>query len=49
MKNYKSTDSHKSIQEQLELKANSTFSILKSESDKSGFSHDKFQIHQGVK
>jgi hypothetical protein len=33
---YKSTDS-KVFKEQLELKANSTFSILKSESDKSGF------------
>jgi bacillolysin len=47
---YKSTDSQKVFKEQLELKANSTFSILKSESDKSGFSHDKFQLyHQGVK
>jgi hypothetical protein len=32
------------------IRINSTFSILKSESDKSGFSHDKFQLyHQGVK
>ena len=47
---YKSTDSQKVFTEQLELKENSKFSILKSESDRSGFSHDKFQLyHQGIK
>jgi Zn-dependent metalloprotease len=47
---YKSTDSQKVFTEQLELKDNSKFAILKSESDRSGFSHDKFQLyHQGVK
>lgn len=47
---YKSTDSQKVLTEQLELKANSKFTILKSESDRSGFNHEKFQLyHQGVK
>jgi len=47
---YKSTDSKKVLTEQLELKDNSTFSIMNTESDKSGFSHEKFQLyHQGVK
>ena len=47
---YKSADSQKVFTEQLELKNNSKFALLKSESDRSGFSHDKFQLyHQGVK
>ena len=47
---YKSTDSKKVLTEQLELKDNSTFSTMKTESDKSGYAHEKFQLyHQGVK
>ena len=47
---YKSTDSQKVLTEQLELKDNSTFSTMKTESDKSGYAHEKFQLyHQGVK
>lgn len=47
---YKSTDSQKAFLEQLGLKNNSSFSKTKSETDKLGISHEKFQLfHQGVK
>lgn len=47
---YKSTDSQKAFIEQLGLKNNSNFSKTKSETDKLGFSHEKFQLfHQGLK
>ncbi|MDG2432102.1 M4 family metallopeptidase [Flavobacterium sp.] len=47
---YKATDSQKVLQDQLKLKPSSKFSKLKSESDKSGFNHEKFQLyHQGIK
>jgi Zn-dependent metalloprotease len=47
---YKSTDSQKAFIEQLGLKNNSNFSKTKSETDKLGISHEKFQLfHQGVK
>ena len=47
---YKSSDSQKAFTEQLGLKVNSNFSKTKSETDKLGFSHDKFQLyHEGIK
>jgi Zn-dependent metalloprotease len=47
---YKLSDSQKVFAEQLGLNSNSKFSVVKSESDQSGFSHDKFQLyHHGVK
>jgi Zn-dependent metalloprotease/chitodextrinase len=47
---YRSNDSQKVLQDQLKLQENSTFSRLKSESDKAGFNHEKFQLyHQGIK
>nr|WP_315231549.1 M4 family metallopeptidase [uncultured Flavobacterium sp.] len=47
---YKNTDSEKAFREQLELKDNSSFAKTKSETDKLGFSHEKFQLfHQGIK
>lgn len=47
---YKSTDSQKVFTEQLGLKKTSNYSKSKSETDKLGFSHDKFQLyHQGIK
>lgn len=47
---YKSTDAAKAFVEQLGLKGNSTFSKTKSETDKLGFAHDKFQLyHEGLK
>ena len=47
---YKNTDSEKAFREQLELKGNSSFAKTKSETDKLGFSHEKFQLfHQGIK
>ena len=47
---YKSSDSQKAFTEQLGLKVNSSFSKTKSETDKLGFSHDKFQLyHEGIK
>ena len=47
---YKNTDSQKAFREQLELKDNSSFTKTKTETDKLGFSHEKFQLfHQGVK
>ncbi|MFE3871404.1 M4 family metallopeptidase [Flavobacterium sp. ZS1P70] len=47
---YKSSDSQKAFTEQLGLKVISNFSKTKSETDKLGFSHDKFQLyHEGIK
>ncbi|MFE3871405.1 M4 family metallopeptidase [Flavobacterium sp. ZS1P70] len=47
---YKSTDSQTAFVELLGLKNNSNFSKTKSETDKLGISHEKFQLfHQGVK
>ena len=47
---YKASDSQKALNEQLGLKVNSNFSKTKSETDKLGFSHDKFQLyHEGLK
>ncbi|WP_415831483.1 M4 family metallopeptidase, partial [Flavobacterium terrigena] len=47
---YKSSDFQKIFQEHLGLKQNQSFSRLKSESDKLGFTHEKFQLfHQGIK
>ena len=47
---YKSTDSQTAFVELLGLKNNSNFSKTKSETDKLGMSHEKFQLfHQGVK
>ena len=47
---YKSTDSQKVFTEQLGLKKTSNFSKTKSETDKLGFSHEKYQLyHEGLK
>jgi len=47
---YKNTDSQKAFKEQLELKDNSSFAKTKSENDKLGFLHEKFQLfHKGIK
>lgn len=47
---YKDSDSQKAFKEQLELKENSRFTKTKSEKDKLGFLHEKFQLfHQGIK
>ncbi|HSN47675.1 MAG TPA: M4 family metallopeptidase, partial [Flavobacterium sp.] len=47
---YKSSDSQKVFKEQLELDDKSGFTKTKSETDKLGFSHEKFQLyHQGIK
>lgn len=47
---YKGTDSEKVFKEQLGLKDNQSFSKMKTESDKEGFTHEKFQLYeQGVK
>ena len=47
---YKNNDFQKAFKEQLELKDNSSFAKTKSESDKMGFLHEKFQLfHQGIK
>lgn len=47
---YKSSDSQKVFKEQLELDDNSGFTKTKSETDKLGFSHEKFQLyHLGIK
>jgi Zn-dependent metalloprotease len=47
---YKLSDSQKVFAEQLGLNSNSKFSVVKSESDQSGFSHEKFQLyHQGIR
>ncbi|MFV8351915.1 M4 family metallopeptidase [Flavobacterium sp. XS2P14] len=47
---YKSSDAQQAFTEQLGLKTNSNFTKTKSETDKLGISHDKFQLyHQGLK
>jgi bacillolysin len=47
---YKTSDDQKTFKEQLGLKNNSKFSKIKSETDKSGYSHEKFQqYHEGIK
>ena len=47
---YKSTDSQTAFVELLGLKNNSSFYKTKSETDKLGISHEKFQLfHQGIK
>lgn len=47
---YKETDYNTVFKEQLGLKANQSFSKIKKESDKEGFTHEKFQLYeQGVK
>ena len=48
--NYKTSDSKKVFQEQLGLKSNQNYSILKTETDQEGFTHQKFQLfEQGIK
>ncbi|WP_316634878.1 M4 family metallopeptidase [uncultured Flavobacterium sp.] len=47
---YKETDYNTVFKEQLGLKENQSFSKIKKESDKEGFTHEKFQLYeQGVK
>ncbi|PIF31972.1 putative secreted protein (Por secretion system target) [Flavobacterium sp. 9] len=47
---YKETDYNTVFKEQLGLKENQSFSKVKKESDKEGFTHEKFQLYeQGVK
>ena len=47
---YKANDSQNAFKEQLQLKDNSSFSKVKSETDKLGMLHDKFQLfYQGIK
>ncbi len=47
---YKSSDFQKVFQDQLGLKQNQNFSRIKTESDRDGFTHEKFQLfHQGIK
>lgn len=47
---YKSTDSQKTFKEQLGMNNNSQFSRTKIESDKAGYSHEKFQLYyKGIK
>ena len=48
--NYKISDSKQIFQEQLSLKSNQNYSILKTETDQEGFTHQKFQLfEQGIK
>jgi bacillolysin len=47
---YKSTDAKTVFKEQLPLTATQSFSKVKTESDKEGFTHEKFQLYeQGIK
>ncbi|OIV42356.1 M4 family metallopeptidase [Flavobacterium johnsoniae] len=47
---YKGTDSQKVFKEQLGLKDNQTFRKVKTETDKQGYTHEKFQLYeQGIK
>jgi bacillolysin len=47
---YKSNDFQQVFKDQLGLKGNSNFSKIKSETDRLGFLHEKFQLfHQGIK
>jgi bacillolysin len=48
--NYKISDSKQIFQEQLGLKQNQNYSILKTETDNEGFTHQKYQLFdQGIK
>lgn len=47
---YRSSDFQKVFKEQLELEPNQSFSKIKTDSDKLGFIHEKFQLYQsGIK
>lgn len=47
---YKGTDSQKVFKEQLGLKDSQTFRKVKTETDKQGYTHEKFQLYeQGIK
>lgn len=47
---YKSSDAQKVFKEQLGMKDNSALSLIKSEKDKHGYTHEKYQLfHQGIK
>lgn len=47
---YKGTDSQKVFKEQLGLKDNQAFRKVKTETDKQGYTHEKFQLYeQGIK
>ncbi len=47
---YKGTDSQKVFKEQLGLKDNQSFRKVKAETDKQGYTHEKFQLYeQGIK
>jgi bacillolysin len=47
---YKNSDFQQVFKDQLGLKENQNFSRIKSESDNSGFTHEKFQLyHKGIK
>ncbi|MFB3386308.1 M4 family metallopeptidase [Flavobacterium sp. LAR06] len=47
---YRGSDSQKVFKEQLGLKDNQSFSKIRVESDKEGFTHEKFQLYeQGIK
>jgi Zn-dependent metalloprotease/chitodextrinase len=47
---YKSDDAQRTFKEQLGINNNSTFSKVKSEADKAGYSHEKFQLsYDGIK
>jgi len=47
---YKGSDAQKVFKEQLGLKDNQTFAKVKSQSDKQGYTHEKFQLYeQGIK
>lgn len=47
---YKSSDFQKVFEDQLGLKQNQNFSRIKTESDRQGFTHEKFQLyHNGIK
>lgn len=47
---YKGSDYEKVFKEQLALKDNQSFAKVKSESDREGFTHEKFQLYeQGIK
>ena len=48
--NYKTSDAKQIFKEQLGLKENQNYSILKTETDNEGFTHQKFQLfEQGIK
>ena len=50
LSNYKSSESQKVFKEQLGLKDSQSFTKIKTESDKQGYTHEKFQLYeQGIK